>query len=294
MPDAGNNYQWLNSLSYPNDSYSASHLSELNGFLTPLTPTGKSAIIPEMPWYYSGTLLTVEYLTDPANVRAILPPDIDLAPEEPGAVALIWADWQSCSEGGAELLDPIRSQYLETFAVVRCSYEGVTYSRCVAIWVTKDFAIARGWYQGYPKKIGSAHVTRIFNRGKASPRLEAGAKLGATLSAYDHRLASAVVTLREPSETNGFVNGHPMLHSRFMPSITKDAGLSMDQLITMHGIDADLGQPWKGDAELVLGDSQWDELASILPVRKILGGYYREVGVTFAGGKLIADRSNPV
>jgi acetoacetate decarboxylase len=269
-------------------------MSELHGFLPPLTPTGKSAIIPEMPWYYSGTLLTVEYLTDPANIRAILPPDIDLAPEEPGAVALIWADWQSCSEGGAELLDPIRSQYLETFAVVRCSYEGVTYSRCVAIWVTKDFAIARGWYQGYPKKIGSAHVTRIFNRGKASPRLEAGAKLGATLSAYDHRLASAVVTLREPSETNGFVNGHAMLHSRFMPSITKDAGLSMDQLITMHGIDADLGQPWKGDAELVLGDSQWDELASILPVKKILGGYYREVGVTFAGGKLIADRSNPV
>jgi acetoacetate decarboxylase len=166
MSDAGNKYRCLISLSYPNDSYYASHMSELHGFMPPLTPTGKSAIIPEMPWYYSGTLLTVEYLTDPANVRAILPPDIDLAPEEPGAVALIWADWQSCSEGGAELLDPIRSQYLETFAVVRCSYEGVTYSRCVAIWVTKDFAIARGWYQGYPKKIGSAHVTRIFNRGK--------------------------------------------------------------------------------------------------------------------------------
>ena len=64
-------------------------MSDLHGFLPPLTPTGKSAIIPEMPWYYSGTLLTVEYLTDPANVRAILPPDIDLAPEEPGAVALI-------------------------------------------------------------------------------------------------------------------------------------------------------------------------------------------------------------
>lgn len=269
-------------------------MSELKGFLPPLTPTGKSSIIPNMPWYYSGTLLTVEYLTDPANVRALLPPDVDLAPEQPGAVALIWADWQSCSEGGAELLDPIRSQYLETFAVVRCAYEGVTYSRCVAIWVTKDFAIARGWYQGYPKKIGSAHVTRIFNHGKASPRLESGAKLGATLSAYDHRLASAVVTLREPSDTNGFVNGHAMLHSRFMPSIEKDAGMSMDQLITMHGIDADLGQAWKGDAEIVLGDSQWDELGSILPVTQILGGYYREVGVTFAGGKLIADRSNPV
>jgi acetoacetate decarboxylase len=230
-------------------------------------------------------------LTDPANVRAILPADIELADEHPGAVALIWADWQSCSEGGAELLDPIRSQYLEAFVVVRCKHKGVTYSRCVAIWVTKDFAIARGWFQGYPKKLGSAHVTRIFNRGKATPKLEAGAKIGASLSAYDHRLASAVVTLREPSETNGFVNGHKMLHSRFMPSIVPGAGNSMDQLITMGGVDADLGQPWVGDAELTLDDSEWDELNSILPVKEILGGYYREVGVTFNGGTLVEDRS---
>ncbi|MFM7451279.1 MAG: hypothetical protein ACKO2M_02160 [Actinomycetota bacterium] len=42
------------------------------------------------------------------------------------------------------------------------------------------------------------------------------------------------------------------------------------------------------------GDSQWDELGSILPVEKILGGYYREVGTTFNGGTLVADLgSNP-
>ena len=266
-------------------------MSELHGFIAPLTPTGNSALVPQMPWYYSGTLLTVEYLTDPKNVRAILPADIELADEQPGAVAIIWADWQSCSEGGAELLDPVRSQYLEAFVVVRCKHNGITYSRCVAIWVTKDFAIARGWFQGYPKKLGSVHVTRLFNHGKATPKLEAGAKIGASLSAYDHRLASAVVTLRQPSDTNGFVNGHKMLHSRFMPSIVPGAGNSMDQLITMGGVDADLGQPWVGDAELILGDSQWDELNSILPVQEILGGYYREVGVTFNGGTLVEDRS---
>jgi len=48
----------------------------------------------------------------------------------------------------------------------------------------------------------------------------------------------------------------------------------------MSGVDADLGTPWVGDAELTLLDSQWDELASILPIKEILGGYYREVGVT--------------
>ena len=268
-------------------------MTELNGFMPPLTPSGRSSIVPPMPWYYSGTLLTAEYRTEVEAVRAILPPELELADEDPGAVAIIWADWQSCSGSFEELLDPVRSQYLETFVVVRCKLDGVTYSRCVAIWVTKDFAMARGWFQGYPKKLGSMAVTRVFNHGKASPRLEPGAKLGASLAAYDHRLASLVVTLREESSSNGFVNGHAMLHSRYMPSITPGAGNSLDQLITMGGVDADLGPTWKGDIELQLHDSPWDELASLLPVRETIAGYYRELGVTFNGGTLVKDFSNP-
>jgi hypothetical protein len=155
-------------------------MAKLTGFLAPQTPSGTSAIVPDMPWYYSGTLLTAEYRTDPAHVAALLPDGVELADDDPGAVALVWADWQSCSSSRAELLDPVRSQYLETFAVVRCQKDGVTYSRCVAIWVTKDFALARGWFQGYPKKIGSMAVTRVFTVGKASPRLAPGAQLGAS------------------------------------------------------------------------------------------------------------------
>jgi len=267
----------------------------MTGFLPPFTPSGKTALVPEMPWYYSGTLLTVEYRTDTANVRALLPPELDLAPEDPGAVAFIWADWQSCSTGGAELLDPARSQYLEAFAVVRCSYEGVTYSRCVLIWVTTDFAIGRGIFQGYPKKLGSIHMTRAMNHGKAAPRVEAGAKFGASLAAYDHRLATARWTLKAPADTNGFVNGHPMLHHRVMPSLdpTQEQN-SLWQLVTMGGVDADLGTPWSAKAELNLFDSPWDEPAELLPVEEIIGGYYREVGVTFKGGRLVDDKSNKV
>ena len=265
----------------------------MKGFFAPRTPTGKSAVAPDMPWFYSGNLLTVEYRTDPKNVKALLPNGIELADEDPGAVALIWADWQSCSLLKEELLDPLRSQYLEAFAVIRCKYQGQTYSRCVAIWVTKDFSLARGWFQGYPKKFGSIGVTRIFNHGKATPRLEKGGQLGASLAANDYRLATARVTLNEPSKTNGFVNGHPMLHNRWVPSITPGLGNSLDQLITMSGVDADLGQPWAGDAELELFDSPWDELATILPIGEMIGGYYREVGVTFNGGKLLLDNSNP-
>ncbi len=265
-------------------------MPELLGFAPPFTPTGRTALVPPPPWHYSGDLLTVEYRTDVDKVRALLPAELELAEEEPGAVALIWADWQSCSDGGEELLEPSRSQYKEVFAVVRCRYEGVLYSRCVLIWVTSDFAIARGLHQGYPKKLGSISMTRAMPHGRAAPRLEPGGRFGATLAAHDHRLATARLTLTGPAETNGFVNGHPMVHHRQVRGIERGAGWALDEIVTMSGYDADLGPAWAGDAELTLADSPWDELDSLLPVREIIGGYYRQLGVSWNGGTTLAHR----
>ena len=91
-----------------------------------------------------------------------------------------------------------------------------------AEWLPADYlgpkyrqdAIARGIHQGYPKKLGSIHQTRPMPYGAGAPRIEAGGRFGATLAAYDHRLAQAVITLTGPAESNGFVNALPMLHHR--------------------------------------------------------------------------------
>ena len=174
-------------------------MSDLAGFFYPRTATGRSSLLPEPPWHYSGDLLTVEYRTDPARVAELLPAPLEPAPDDPGAVALIWADWQSCGETGEELLDPVRAQYRECFAVVRCSFAGRVYSRCVYIWVDADFALVRGLHQGYPKKLGSIHQTRPHPFGRAAPRIAPGGRFAGTLAAADRRLAQAVVTLREPS-----------------------------------------------------------------------------------------------
>src|SRR5260370_10098937 len=114
-------------------------VSHLAGFFYPRTATGRSALLPEPPWHYSGDLLTVEYLTDPARVAELLPAPLAPAPDDPGAAALIWADWQSCGDAGAELLDPVRAQSADCFAVVRCTFAGQAYSLCVYIWVATDF-----------------------------------------------------------------------------------------------------------------------------------------------------------
>ncbi len=255
------------------------------GLPFPRTATGRAAILPPVPWHYSGDLLTVEYRTDPANVRAVLPPDVELVDddEDPGAVAFIWADWQSCGDDRAEILDPVRSQYKEAFVVVRCRYEGRIYSRCVFIWVDKDFALVRGYLQGYPKKLGSIHQTRPITVGSAGPRLVAGGRFGMTLAAGDRRLANATITLRGESPSGGFVNAHPMLHHRWFPNIELDGRDSLAEVVTMSGVDVELGPAYAGEATLELFDSPTEELTLLAP-REILGGYFRSVGTTFAGG----------
>jgi acetoacetate decarboxylase len=261
-------------------------VAELEGFLPPLSPEGRAGIVPGPPWHYSGDLLTIEYRAEPGAVARWLPEPLEPAEEDPDAVACIFADWQSCSDTFEELLDPVRSQYKECFLVVRCRYRGETYSRCVAIWVDKDFALARGWHQGYPKKLGSIWMTRPVSHGKAGPRLAPGGRFGASVAVHDRRIIEARFTITGPAEANGFVNAHPMLHHRIFPSIEPGRPPSMRELVTMRSTDWDLGPVWTGEAELGFLPSPVEELESLAP-REIIAGYWRSVGATWAGGTVL-------
>lgn len=227
-------------------------------------------------------MLTVEYRTDPDRVIELLPDPLEPA-DDPGAVAVVWADWQSASDTFEELLDPVRSQYMECFFVVRAKYKSETYSRCVYIWVDKDFALYRGQHQGYPKKLGEIHVTRPVTIGRAGPRLEPGGRFGATLTSAGRRLIEASFTITGTSEDAGFVNALPMLHSRWMPAIETDDTQSMDELVTMRGYDGEVGPTFSGDAEIDLFDSPLEELTKLEPI-EMIGGYWRSVGTSWKEG----------
>jgi len=262
-------------------------VAELKGFVPPLSPEGRSSVVPGPPWHYSGDLLTIEYRAAPGSVARWLPDPVEPAEEDPDAVAVVFADWQSCSDTFEELLDPVRAQYKEAFLVVRCRYNGETYSRCILIWVDKDFAMVRGWHQGYPKKLGSIWMTRPVTLGRAGPRLEPGGRFGATVSVHDRRVIDARFTITGTAEAPGFVNALPMLHTRYFPSIEEDQPASMDELVTMKSYDWEGSTVWTGDAALTLGASPVEELESLAPVETI-AGYWRSVGVTWGIGTRLA------
>ena len=130
--------------------------------------------------------------------RRVPPRGIEPHPD-PGRCAFVAADWQSCSESGDELVDPSRSQYKEVFLVVNALLDGEEVTVCAYIWVDRDFALTRGWIQGFPKKLGSIWITRTFGLGgPADPGMQPGARFGGTCAAYERRVAEATVTLEQP------------------------------------------------------------------------------------------------
>ncbi len=262
------------------------------GFMFPRSATGRASLVPPPPWHYSGQMLTIEYRTDPRAVAELLPAPLEPAADDPGAVAVIWADWQSCSDSFDELLDPVRSQYMEVFVVVRCRYRGEHYSRCVYIWVDKDFAMVRGHHQGYPKKLGELYLTRAVRVGRAGPRLEPGGRFGATCAAAGRRLIDATFTISGPSEGAGFVNALPMIHHRYMPAIESDGSDSLHELVTMRGYDAEVGPCFTGEATLQFHESPVEELTRIAP-QEIIAGYWREVGTSWRRGTTLEREQAP-
>lgn len=267
-------------------------MSELKGFMFPRTATGRSSLVPNPPWHYSGAMLTLEYRTDPGAVAAMLPAPLQPADDDPDAVAVIWADWQSCSDSFEELLDPIRSQYMEVFVVVRCKYRDQHYSRCLFIWVDRDYAMVRGHHQGYPKKFGSGFLTRPVTVGRAGPRLEVGGRFGATLAAYDRRLIEATFTITGESDHAGFVNALPMVHHRWMPAIEGNGTDSLDELVTMSGFDGEIGRSFAGEFDMTFRDAPVEEL-SRLPIREPIAGYWREVANSWREGTTLERRTLP-
>ncbi len=256
----------------------------LTGYSLPLSRTGRSSLVPPPPWHYSGDFLVIEYRADPEAARALLPPELEPG-DDLGAAAAIFVDWQSCSESGEELVDPVRAQYKEFFVVLACRFRGEPVTRCPFMWVDQGMPLVRGLIQGFPKKPGSIWMTRPVTVGRAGPRLEAGGRFGATLAAADRRLAEATLTLTGLSEEGPTVNAPPLWNTRLFPAWDGEEE-PLYEHVWAGGRDRDISPVWEGDATLRFHESPADELADLAPV-EVGKGFWFSFGYTVAGGSRV-------
>jgi hypothetical protein len=268
----------------------------LKGYTLPRTPLGRSSIVPHPPWHYAGDCLAVEFRADPAAVRAFLPEG--LAPAEGddrNRCCAYFVEWQAATEGGEELLDPVRSQYRETIVLLSALRGGEPVAFCPFIFVDQDVSLLRGWIQGWPKLLGSTRITRhVPIRSPASPALAPGGRFAATLAYQDRRLVEAVVTLRETAPglpRPGFAR---TVNVRHFPNLTagKHDAPALHELVQLRSRDASFSTVWKGEASLAFHDHPFLELPALRPVA-VEAGYRFSFAMTVDDLVVLQDLRRP-
>ena len=244
-------------------------MGSLSGYSAPRSPEGRSSLVPAPPWHYVGDMLVVEFWADAAAAAAVLPEPLEPHPDG-GRAAAMFIDWQSRSDGGGELVDPVRSQYREFFITVNATYAGEEVAYCPYIWVDSDFALARGWIQGFPKKLGSVWITRTFGlETRADPGLRPGSRFAGTCSANDRRLAEGTVTLSGPSPEGPTHNDPPIVNARHLPRLGKGRhdDPAVHELVRSLAYDRNRSEVWEGDATLELFEAPNEEHTALAPTR---------------------------
>jgi acetoacetate decarboxylase len=141
---------------------------------------------------------------------------------------------------------------------------------CPYIFVDNDAALARGWTQGYPKRLGRVFQTRYHAAtGKAGPALAAGSKFAGTVTASGRRLAEAVVTLREPVKDPSALAQKPIVNLLHFPRLAADKQGQpvVHELVENIPHDVKIEQAWIGEAALKLPAADGEELSDLAPVR---------------------------
>jgi acetoacetate decarboxylase len=235
------------------------------GYSLPLSPGGTASVIPAPPWHYVGDFLVIEYWADPDAVADTLPPGLEPFAADPGRCAALFVDWQSCSDSGEELLDPVRGQYREFFIVTNAVLDGEQVTTCPYIWVDTDFALIRGWIQGFPKKLGEVHMTRSFGLDcRAEGRTFAG-----TLSARGRLLATGTVTPERVSDAGPTHNDPPLVNRRHFPRLAagRHGDPAVDELVRAKSTNRSISEIREGPATLELHGAPGEEHDRLAPLR---------------------------
>ena len=244
-------------------------------FSVPVTPQGKSALATLPPWHYSSDCIAIEYWADPGAIEALLPPGLTPDKKSGGRAFFWFLDWQFTGSSD-ELTDPARYQYREAFALVEAIFDGLPVNYCPYIFVDNDAAIARGWAQGFPKKLGTIYQTRSFSApSPAAAPLAKGSRFGASVAAHGERLATARIQLEESITDPSTVFKRPTTMRRYFPQLAAghQGKPPVDELTMSLTDNLAIVDVWAGSAELRIPEVQGEDMHLIAPLR--VGRGYR-------------------
>lgn len=255
----------------------------LRGYTIPLTPEGRSSLVPPPPWHFSGDMVWIAYRADPAACRALLPDRLRLA-DGPLNAAVSFCDWQWCTDSEEELLQPETAQFRECLIALDCTCDGEPVARVPFAWVDSVVPLVRGLLQGMPKLWGSVFLSRAYEVGRARSVRGPGGRFAGTLAERGRPLVTGAVRLGGRAEAPPPLATVPFVHTRHVPGWGPDLP-EQCHLVRSRVTDVEFSPVWQGEAELTFGDVRGLEVGALAPV-EVGPGYVFSYAETLMPGGL--------
>ncbi|WP_338603110.1 acetoacetate decarboxylase family protein [Sulfolobus tengchongensis] len=251
----------------------------------PFSSTDRSSVVLGKESYYGGNFIVAHVKLDKETLKNVVPKIF----ETDGEALFSVREFVTVMGNRTDLLyeEPMLTQYNESAVGVKVYYEGGIYQYYPFMWVDKDFAVIRGWLNGFPKKIANIQLTRFHPLLPQISEPKAGVVVGGYVARGSSLLFKIKVTLKEKIEKPPTFG--PTLLIRDYPA-EGEGETNVLELVRLDLQDLKVTDVWKGDVEIEIGKGINDEVDSFKIIEK-LGGYYYKIGFRIPGTKLIKKLS---
>lgn len=169
-----------------------------------------------------------------------------------------------------EHLEPARYQFREMRILIDAVWGDTRVMFCPFSLVDNDAALARGWMQGLPMKMGQIAQTRSFAApGPASAPARPDGRFAASASAHGCRLVDAKVTLKQRGTDSDLLLDRPTALSRYLPQLVagRQDNPVLNELTLLLADEIQISDLWIGEAVLSMHQATGEELDALAPVR---------------------------
>jgi acetoacetate decarboxylase len=244
----------------------------------------RASLIQEAKWHYGADYIAAYYRVDGREAARLLPPPLKA---EGLAVAYV-TEIVSLSEADPEAFyeNPAQTAYREAAIGLACSFEGRPGIYFPCMWVDRDWSMARGLLNGYPKKIADdISMSRPHPLNGLIGGLRPGLRLGGYCVRQGRRLLSLRVSLERKGGEADVKRFGSVYGLRLFPR-THESQAEVRELVEVLRESRGLGEVWVGRAELEVGEARNEELGPLRPLEVLYGLWY-SAGFTIWGAKVL-------
>lgn len=250
----------------------------------PITKSGKSAIVQPPPYVYAVDYIAVYVKINEEIANSLLPPGLELASDN----AWIYvSEFLSYPEHHDEITyqDPELTVYREGAVALNVILDGQKYLYFPFMWVDKDWALIRGYINGYPKKIANISLSKFhpLMPGREGPA--PGVKLGGYVARNGYTLYRIEVELRDRTNSLPITAFGPTLTIRRYPA-TGSGQRDVWEYVTVIKGESKTADIWTGRGFITIGWGPNDEV-NLLQIKEVIGGYFYRSYFKILGTKLI-------